>query len=170
VRLLAASTRGDVVGMVLVEPTHESAVLGSGRYGGMVRLREKAAGRPVPAPRLRQAGAPEDDAQVDYLAEELALLYAARVKQPQPFGRTPLVVLGGGRRPPAPPGIAADAWAALRTEREAQVRELAGLSANSRFVLDAGSGHNLHRDNPALVARSVEDVVRAARAGTPLTP
>jgi pimeloyl-ACP methyl ester carboxylesterase len=168
VRLFAASAPDEVVGMVLVEPTHESAVLGSARYGGMVRLREKATGRPIPAPRLAPAGAPQADADVDYLAEELARLHAARQRDPQPLRRIPLVVLGGGRRPPAPPGIAAEAWAALRAEREAQVRDLAGLSANSRFVLDAASGHNLHRDNPALVARAVEDVVRAAREGTPL--
>jgi pimeloyl-ACP methyl ester carboxylesterase len=52
VRLYAQQYREDVAGMVLVDPTHESSVLGSLRYGGMVRLREKAAGRSVPAPRL----------------------------------------------------------------------------------------------------------------------
>ena len=48
VRLYADAYPGDVAGVVLVDPTHESGVLGSGRYGGMVRLREKATGRPVP--------------------------------------------------------------------------------------------------------------------------
>jgi len=170
VRLLTDSIPESVVGVVLVEPTHESAVLGSARYGGMARLREKAVGRPIPPPRLDSVGASPADPEADYLAEEFALVYAARQKVPQPLGSRPLVVLGGGKRPPPPPGITADTWASLRAEREAQVRELAALSSNSRFVQDAASGHSLHRDNPGLVVQSIQDVVRAAANGSRLTP
>src|SRR4051794_11347976 len=51
VRLYTDQYGSDVVGMVLVDPTHESDMLGNVRYGGWVRLREKATGRPVPEPR-----------------------------------------------------------------------------------------------------------------------
>ena len=95
-------------------------------------------------------------------------LYVEKV--PQPLGSRPLVVLGGGKRPPPPPGITADTWASLRAEREAQVRELAALSRNSRFVQDAASGHSLHRDNPGLVVQPIQHVVRAAANGRRLTP
>jgi len=45
VRLYAEQYGSNVVGVVLVDPTHESNVLDSVRYGGWVRLREKATGR-----------------------------------------------------------------------------------------------------------------------------
>jgi len=168
VRLLTESMPASVVGVVLVEPTHESAVLGSSRYGGMVRLREKAVGRPIPPPRLTAAGALQPDPDADYLAEELALLFAARQKVPQPLGSRPLIVLGGGKRPAPPPGIPAETWASLRSERESQIRDLAALSSNGRFVHDAQSGHNLHRDNPGLVVQAIEDIVKAVDKGSRL--
>ncbi len=42
VRLYTEQYGRDVVGVVLVDPLHESAVVGSMRFGGWVRLREKA--------------------------------------------------------------------------------------------------------------------------------
>jgi pimeloyl-ACP methyl ester carboxylesterase len=158
----------EVVGMVLVEPSHESAVLGSGRYGGIVRLREKAAGRPVPEPRRTMAPAIPVDPQADYLAEEFQQIFLARQQRPRTLGQRPLVVLAAGKRPPAPPGVAADVWTGLRDERDQQVADLAELSSNSRFVRDAASGHHLHRDNPHLVARSIVDVIEAVRRGRDL--
>jgi len=91
VRLYAQQFAADVAGVVLVDPTHESAVLGSLRYGGMVRLREKATGRGVPAPRLLGPVDAPDPTAPDYLAEELALLYRARLQAPQSLGDKPLV-------------------------------------------------------------------------------
>jgi pimeloyl-ACP methyl ester carboxylesterase len=168
VRLYADAYPTEVAGVVLVDPTHESAVLGSARYGGMVRLREKATGRPIPAPRLSGSGTGGDsagDADVDYLAEEFQLMYQARQKSPQPLGSRPLIVLAAGKRSPPPPGITADVWTSLRDERDRQVEDLVALSSNARFQRDAGSGHAIHRDNPGLVARSIEDVRQAAVSG-----
>jgi pimeloyl-ACP methyl ester carboxylesterase len=162
-RLYVEAYPDDVVGLVLVDPSHESAVLGSGRYGGIVRLREKAAGRPVPEPRRTIAATAPVDAQADYLAEEFQQIFLARQQRPRALGQRPLVVLAAGKRPPPPPGVASDLWTKLRDERDAQVTDLAELSSNSRFVRDAASGHHLHRDNPQLVARSIEDVIDAVR-------
>jgi pimeloyl-ACP methyl ester carboxylesterase len=168
VRLYAEARPGDVAGVVLVDPTHESGVLGSGRYGGIVRLREKAAGRPVPAPRRSLAPATPEDPTADYMAEEFQLLYLARQRVPRTLGQRPLVVLAAGKRPAPPPGIAEDVWKTLRDERDEQVRDLVDLSSNARFVRDPASGHAIHRDNPALVARSIEDVLDAVVNGTRL--
>lgn len=162
VRVYAAANPDDVAGLVLVDPTHESAVLGSLRYGGMVRLREKATGRPAPEPRQTMAGAPAEDPGADHLAEEFQQIHLARQKTPRPLGSRPLVVLAAGKRPPAPPGIPDGQWRALRDERDAQVEDLAGLSTRGRFVRDDASGHAIHRDNPALVAQAIVDVLTAA--------
>ena len=168
VRLYADAYPGDVAGVVLVDPTHESGVLGSARYGGMVRLREKAAGRPVPAPRLSQEGAPPADADTDLLAEEFQAMFLARQRSPQLLGQKPLVVLAAGKRPSPPTGVAPEQWSAIRDERDQLVKDLAGLSGNSRFVRVENSGHAIHRENPALVAQSIADVREAAVSGARL--
>jgi hypothetical protein len=59
-------------------------------------------------------------------------------------------------------------WKTLRDERDGQVRDLVGLSSNSSFIRDDASGHNLHRDNPALVAQSIREVRDAAMRGSRL--
>ena len=159
----------EVAGMVLVDPTHESAVLYSLALGRWVRLRELAKGRRVPEPRrdMTPSGAP--DANIDYDPEEFQLTYLARLKDPQPLGQRPLIVLGAGKRP-APPGTADSLWARLRAERDSQVKDLAGLSQNSRFVLDPTSGHGIQNDNPVLVVRAIQDVIRAVSQRTRLSP
>ena len=170
VRLYADAYPGDVAGVVLVDPTHESGVLGSGRYGGMVRLREKATGRPLPAPRLAQAGGSPGDPDADYMAEEFQAMFLARQRVPQPLGQRPLIVLAAGKRSAPPPGVPQEQWTAIRDERDELVRDLAGLSANSRFVRVDDSGHAIHRDNPAVVAQAIRDVREAAVSGSRLAP
>ena len=161
VRLYADAYPAEVAGVVLVDPTHESGVLGSGRYGGIVRLREKATGRPVPAPRLSQAGGTPDDPNADYMAEEFQAMYLARQRVPQPLRQRPLIVLAAGRRPAPPPGVSQELWTSIRDERDELVRDLAGLSDNSRFVRVDGSGHAIHRDEPAAVAEAIRTVYDA---------
>lgn len=159
VRLYAAEYGDDVAGVVLVEPTHESAVLGSVRYGGWVRLREKATDRPVPPPLERGERRPYSEAD-DYLAEELAAIHTARLAAPRSLGDRPLVIMAGGRRPAPPPGTSEEQWRTLRDERDAQLRELASLSSRSTFEVVADGGHNLHVERPTSVVAAIERVVR----------
>lgn len=170
VRLYADAYPGDVAGVVLVDATHESGVLGSMRYGGMVRLREKASGRPIPAPRLSQVGAPAADPDADYLAEEFQAIFLARERAPQPLGQKPLIVLAAGKRSSPPPGVPQEQWSAIRDERDQLVKDLAGLSANSRFVRVEDSGHAIPRENPTVVAQSIREVREAAISGSRLAP
>jgi pimeloyl-ACP methyl ester carboxylesterase len=168
VRLYALRYANDVAGVVLVDPTHESGVLGSLRYGGMVRLREKATGRAIPTPTLLGPADVMDPPDSDYMAEELAQLYRARLDRPRMLGRTPLVVLAAGKRPAAPPGIAAAEWARLRDERDEQVRDLTELSANAIYFQDSNSGHAIHSGNPSLVVRAIHAVLDAIATGRPV--
>lgn len=168
VRLYTEQYGSNVVGVVLVDPTHESSVLGSLRYGGWVRLREKATDRPIPPPRLEGKGDP-NDAAIDYLPEELQQLYVDRKTNPQPFGDRPLIVLGAGKRPP-PPGTPEELWKKLCEEKEEQVRDQANLSRNSKFIRDPASGHAIHAEDPALVARAILEVLDAVEKRGKLTP
>jgi len=168
VRLYTEKYGSNVVGVVLVDPTHESSVLGSVRYGGWVRLREKAAaGRVVPEPRREGKASSEYKPEDDYMAEEFQQMYLSRKANPEPLGNRPLIVLGAGKRP-KPPGTSDEKWKELRHERDALVQDLAHLSRNSKFVLDPSSSHAIHHDNPELVARAIKEVLEAASKGVPL--
>ncbi len=169
VRLYADHYGSNVVGMVLVDPTHESSVLGNVRYGGWVRLREKAVpGRIVPEPRRTGKASSEYRQEDDYMAEEFQQIYLSRKTNPKLLGNRPLIVLGAGKRP-QPPGTSDEKWKELRQERDELVQDLALLSGNSKFVLDPSSGHAIQKDNPSLVAQAIEEVLESASKGSPLT-
>lgn len=167
-RLYTEQYGSNVVGMVLVDPTHESSVLGSVRYGGWVRLREKAAaGRVVPEPRREGKASSEYKPEDDYMAEEFQQMYLSRKASPEPLGNRPLIVLGAGKRP-KPPGTSDEKWNELRQERDELVQDLAHLSRNSKFILDPSSSHAIHHDNPELVAHAIKEVLEAASKRAPL--
>lgn len=169
VRLYTAQYGGEVAGMVLVDPTHESDMLGSVRYGGWVRLREKALARAIPEPRREGKVATQYNPDDDYSAEEFQQLYLSRKTNPVPFGERPLIVLAAGKRP-APPGTSDELWAQMRIEKDGQKIDLSRLSNNSKFVLDPLSTHAIHADNPELVARSIREVLMAVSTGARLKP
>ena len=132
-------------------------------------VREQAKDRTVPEPRREGKASAQYNPAEDYLAEECQQLYLSRKADPVPLGNRPLIVLGAGKRP-APPGTSDSLWRVLRTERDEQVRDLARLSRNSKFVLDSASGHGIPQDNPQLVARSIREVLKAASRGARLAP
>jgi pimeloyl-ACP methyl ester carboxylesterase len=160
VRLYTEKYGKNVVGIVLLDPTHESSVLGSMKYGGWVRLREKAVGKIIPKPQLKNEMSFGYDSTADYMAEEFQKIYLSSLKRPQPLKDRPLVVIGAGKRNP-PPGTSDEKWKELRTERDTQIQELPNLSTNSKFILDAKSGHSIHYDNPEIVAKSIEMVINS---------
>jgi pimeloyl-ACP methyl ester carboxylesterase len=160
-RLYTAQYAGEVMGIVLVDPTHESDLLGSLRYGGWIRLREKALPRVVPEPRREGKAATQYNPDDDYSAEEFQQLYLSRKTNPVPFGDRPLIVLAAGKRP-APPGTSDELWAQMRIEKDGLRIDLSRLSTNSKFVLDPLSTHAMHLDNPQLVAHSIKEVLTAA--------
>lgn len=169
VRLYSEQYGSEVVGVVLVDPTDESSMVFNLRANRWVSLREQATGRAVPQPRRTGPPSTEYKPEDDYMAEEAQLLYLHRKDNPEPFGNRPLFVLAAGRRPP-PPGMTEDTYRDLRRTRDQQVMDLAHLSRNSMFVRDPDSGHNLHIDNPQLVARAIEEVIEAVTNHTKLRP
>lgn len=169
VRLYSQHYGKDVVGIVLVDPTNESSMLGSMRYGGWARIREKATGYPIPEPRLNLKDSVKYDPNVDFLAEEFQLMYLSRQANPRTLGDRPLVVLAAGKRT-KPPGTSDELWREIVTEKEEQVRGLTQLSSNSKFLQDPASGHAIQNDNPELVARSIEEVIQAILKKSKLSP
>ena len=99
----------------------------------------------------------------DFWAEELRGMHEARASRPRQLGDLPLVVLVGGRRGEAPPGVPAEEWARLSEEKRRQKVELAGLSSGGRVVFAARSGHHIQLEEPRLVVGAIRQVVGQAR-------
>lgn len=165
-RLFAERYEKDVVGVVLVDATHESCVLFSLGDNRWLRLRDKAIGRMIPEPKL--AATVED--RTDYWPEELQQMHLDRQQKPEPLGEKPLIVLTGTRSVPPPPGATDEFWKANRAEKHAQQAELALLSRNALFVRDPVSSHNIPGDNPRLVVAAIERIVQSTTKGAPLVP
>nr|AHZ45555.1 alpha/beta hydrolase fold protein [uncultured bacterium] len=165
-RLYADRYSAAVMGVVLVDALHEDSVQFNLRINQWARIRELSKGRVVPEARLATATTP-DTSEDDYLAEELQQIYLSRRSNPTPLGDRPLIVLHAGKRPP-PPGTSEEFWTNLKQEKDDQGMDLARLSRNSKFVRDPLSGHNIHVDNPVLVATAIEEVVTAGMKGTKL--
>jgi pimeloyl-ACP methyl ester carboxylesterase len=172
-RLYAAEYPKDVIGLVLVDPTHESTRLHVQKrgeaQGRWVRIREGAKDRAIPAVQATMTTSPSPPSD-NYWAEELQQMYESRRKTPLPLGDRPLIVLAAGRLLTRAPDTPIDFWNELQQEKYDQKADLARLSRNSRLVRDPSSGHHIHVDNPELVARSIEEVIQAASQGTRLSP
>ena len=167
VRLYTERYGKNVVGLVLVDPTHESSVLGSMKYGGWVRLREKASGKSIPKPQVKASISAGYDSTADYMAEEFQNMYLSSIKNPQQLGSYPLVILGAGIRK-QPPGTPDEQWKELRNERDKQIQDLTILSSNSKFILDPKSSHSIQNDDPEIVAKSIQIVINSITSKTKL--
>lgn len=124
----------------------------------------------VPEPRREGRASTQDNPGDDYLAEEFQRMYLSRKANPEPLGDRTLIVLAAGKQQPPPPGTSEEIWKKLVQEKNEQKTDLARLSRNSKFIRDPSSGHNIHTDNPQLVARAIEEVVEAATKGGRLVP
>lgn len=160
VRLYTEQYGKDVVGLVLVDPTHESSVLGSMKYGGWVRLREKATGKAIPKPQVKDSMSFGYDSTADYMAEEFQKMYLSSKKNPRELGSRPLIILGAGIRQ-QPPGTPDAQWKELRNERDKQIQELTILSNNSKFISDPKSSHSIQNDNPEIVAQAIQMIINS---------
>lgn len=173
VRLYADQYGKDVIGIVLVDPTHESTRLSVQRRGEphatWVRIRDGAKGRAVPDVQTMKASGSQP-ASENYWAEELQQMYESRKRNPEPLGDRPLIVLAAGKPSTRPPDTPVELWNDLQREKSEEKVDLARLSRNAKLVRDPSSGHHIHVDNPQLVVRAIEEAIEAALKGTKLIP
>jgi pimeloyl-ACP methyl ester carboxylesterase len=163
-RLYASTYPGAVVGLVLVDATHED------QEGRRAALLQPLLPTPPLATELGDAPFVErvGDEQVDF-ERSAAQVRAARAAASLPS--MPFVVLAHGLAPEPEPGMPAELTEAQeQLWRELQA-DLAGLVPGGRLVIAARSGHGIQQDQPELVIeaiRAVVDVVR--RAPLPAAP
>lgn len=162
VRGYAARHMERVAGMVLVDSTHEAQhpVLRE-RYS--LRRRARLA-LTIPELILRsrqwRGGADRRSIIREYRVFT-GLRAADQALASGALGSRPLIVITRG-----PQKAAADegVWLAWRDLH----KDLAGLSSNSRHIISGSCDHYLNTADPDLLIRAIGEVVRSARAGTPL--
>jgi pimeloyl-ACP methyl ester carboxylesterase len=159
IRAYAAKHPDRVVGMVLVESSHEGQrrVLDPLR---LVKTRLQMAFM-IPSiirgPREERRGADPRSVIREWRAFKRATAQRPLLP-PGALGERPLVVLTCSSDDPTVPDRVYKAWHGLH-------RELARLSANSRHVVSESPHHYLNEHDPDLVIAAIRDVVRCARSG-----
>ncbi len=145
VRLFATRHPRDVVGMVLVDSSHEDQA-----------ARLAATGYTPPAePNLPVEPDPD---RTDMLAS------LKEVGQARWRANIPLVVLSHGRKIAADsPGITRDQAERVEDVWQQLQRELASRSSEGRLIVATRSGHFVQSDEPQLVIDAIREVVVASR-------
>jgi pimeloyl-ACP methyl ester carboxylesterase len=146
-RLYASRFPKDIVGMVLVDSSHEDQT-----------ARFKATGAPMP---LLVAGENSERADMQASLDEVGQVpWRADI---------PLVVLSHGRTvADAVPNITKEQAARIEAAWADLQRDLAGRSSQGRLVIAQKSGHYVHAEEPELVIQANREVVAAARRPAPL--
>lgn len=149
VRLYASQYPDEVVGMALIDPSHEDQ-----------RLRIPAeiwkVATPTPEPGTADydefVARPETDVQV-----------RANRALPPKLRDIPLIVLTGDQRPSTLPGISEallnQAWQTIQE----MWAELPLLSSNGRRITAKKSGHDIPRDQPKTVIEAIRQIVEEVR-------
>jgi len=101
------------------------------------------------------------EAELEWSPEELERMHNERLKNRATFGDLPLIVLArtNGNYQEGMSISAAD----LEKERRELQADLARLSRHGKLIFAPNSGHNIHLEDPALVIRSIRELVSPRR-------
>lgn len=155
VRLYAATYPDDVVGLVLVDASHEQqpTVLGA-----LLTPEELALSQRLDF----EGGDPEGILAAESYPETLAQVREAR--RTTPLRAMPLVVLvAGATEDLTEYGYSAHEQAVWWPLTRVLGADLAALVPDGRLIVVEGSGHIIHEEQPAVVAQAIADVVNAVR-------
>jgi pimeloyl-ACP methyl ester carboxylesterase len=161
VRAYAALHPDQVAGMVLVESSHEGQTpLLNEVFSWKVKLEELFFHPRVLLSRRSWRGGADRRSMLREWRAFRSVTEADRPLAPGALGDKPLLVLTRADGGPYG-GRQWRLWHGFHCEQ-------ARLSANSRHVLSSHADHELNESDPELVIAAISEVVRSARAGTPL--
>lgn len=153
VRVYASQHPGDVAGLLLVDPAHER------------QIREMTALDSTLVPkfeqRLKEQQAERNDAATRESTDIWPILRRGTLPEASAVPDVPTIVITSMRTDP-------NAGAIGLTKEGKQVMhrlhaELAARSRQGTHVVTTESGHNVHRDQPALVIQSILELVEKSR-------
>ena len=167
VRLYASMYPDEVVGMVLLDSTHEDVWLRFQEALTPAQWTEFEA-LTVKNQQLLDAYPEAERFFTAPLAEDAATGQVRQARASGPLRPMPLVVLAHGIPFDAPiSGWPSDKMEAILTALQ---KDLAKLVPNAHYAIATKSGHNIHRDQPELVIAAIREVVEAVRNPNTWTP
>jgi pimeloyl-ACP methyl ester carboxylesterase len=101
-----------------------------------------------------------------FMAEELVILFADRLRREFPLGDKPVVIL----RRKEQTGLTKEDDVKRDQERIENTQSFLLLSRNSQLVVAEKSGHEIHLDQPELVVNAIRAAVEAVKKGAGLKP
>ena len=157
-RLYASEYPDEVVGMVLLDSTHEDVWL---RFQEALTPEQWEVFEAITVTNqdLLDAYPEAERWHTAPLADEATSAQVRQARKEAPLHPMPLVVLMHG----IPFGDPFPGWPAVKTEaimHDLQ-EDLATLVPNAHFAIATESGHNIHQDQPDLVIEAIRDVVDA---------
>lgn len=159
-RLYASEYPDDVVGMVLLDSTHEDVWL---RFREALTPDQWAEfeALTVTNQELRDAYPAAEEWYTAPLADDATTGQVRQARKDAPLRPMPLVVVAHGIPFGDPfPGWPSDTMEAVMTALQ---QDLATLVPNARLEVATESGHNIHQDQPELVIDAIKQVVTAVR-------
>jgi pimeloyl-ACP methyl ester carboxylesterase len=160
VRLYASEYPDDVVGMVLLDSTHEDTWL---RFQEALSPEQWDVFETLTVDQTeKQAAYPEVEQWFTApLADDATTAQVRRAMKAAPLHPMPLVVLAHG----IPFGDPFPGWPSEKMEAIMLTlqKDLAARVPNAHFGIATESGHNIHQDQPELVIAAIRDVVDAVR-------
>ncbi len=167
VRLYASMYPNEVVGMVLLDSTHEDVWL---RFQETLTPAQWAEFEAITVTNQQMLDAyPEAERWYTApLADDATTGQVRQSRAHAPLRPMPLVVLAHGIPFAAPfPGWPSDKMEGIMTALQ---EDLAKLVPNAHYAIAAKSGHNIHQEQPELVIAAIREVVEAVRNPSTWTP
>jgi pimeloyl-ACP methyl ester carboxylesterase len=160
VRLYASMYPDEVVGMVLLDSTHEDVWLRFQEALTPAQWAEFEA-LTVTNQKLLDAYPQAERWYTAPLADDATTGQVRQARANAPLRPMPLVVLAHGIPFAAPsPGWPSDKMERIMTALQ---EDLAKLVPNAHYAIATKSGHNIHQDQPELVIAAIRKVVEAVR-------
>ena len=167
VRLYASTYPDEVVGMVLLDSTHEDVWLRFQEALTPVQWAEFEA-LTVTNQTLLDAYPEAERWYTAPLADDATTGQVRQSRANAPLRPMPLVVLAHGIPFAAPsPGWPSDKMEGIMTALQ---EDLAKLVPSAHYAIATKSGHNIHQDQPELVIAAIREVVEAVRNPSTWTP
>jgi pimeloyl-ACP methyl ester carboxylesterase len=167
VRLYASTYPDEVVGMVLLDSTHEDVWLRFQEALTPVQWAEFEA-LTVTNQTLLDAYPEAERWYTAPLADDATTGQVRQSRAKAPLRPMPLVVLAHGIPFAAPsPGWPSDKMEGIMTALQ---EDLAKLVPSAHYAIATKSGHNIHQDQPELVIAAIREVVEAVRNPSTWTP
>jgi pimeloyl-ACP methyl ester carboxylesterase len=167
VRLYASMYPDEVVGMVLLDSTHEDVWL---RFQEALTPAHWAEFEALTVTNQKLLDTyPEGERWYTApLADDATTGQVRQSRANAPLRPIPLVVLAHGIPFAAPfPGWPSDKMEGIMTALQ---EDLAKLVPNAHYAIATKSGHNIHQDQPELVIAAIREVVEAVRNPSTWTP